>query len=65
MTTLERMTIHPEVVLKNEGSMEQTCQNIKMHVVITDIASYIDINMNVYGLDSMRIYMDSTYQGAQ
>ena len=27
----------PDVVLKKEGSMEQTCQNINVHVVNTDI----------------------------
>ena len=29
--------MHPDVVLKNEGSMVQTCRNIKVHVVNTDI----------------------------
>ena len=27
----------PDVVLKNEGSMVQTCRNINVHVVNTDI----------------------------
>ena len=27
----------PEVVLKNEGSMDQICRNINVHVVTTDI----------------------------
>ena len=29
----------PDDVLKNEGSMVQTCQNINVHVVNTDICS--------------------------
>ena len=33
MSTLEEMTMHPDVVLKNEGSMVETCQNINVHVV--------------------------------
>ena len=38
----------PDAALKNEGSMMQTCQNINVHVVITDI--YVETYRNVYGL---------------
>ena len=37
MSTLEGTMMHPDVVLKNEGSMVQTCRNINVHVVSTDI----------------------------
>ena len=33
MLTLEGMTMHTDVVLKNEGSMVKTCRNINVHVV--------------------------------
>ena len=36
----------PDVALKNEGSMMQTRRNINVHVVNTDVETY----MNVYGL---------------
>ena len=38
MSTLDGMTMkHPDVVLKNESSMVQTCLNTNMHVVNPDI----------------------------
>ena len=37
MSTLEGMTMHPDIVLKNKGSMLQTCQNINVRAVNTDI----------------------------
>ena len=35
--TLEETTMHPRRRLKNEGSMVQTCRNINVHEVTTDI----------------------------
>ena len=37
MLALEATTMHPQLRLKNEGSMMQTCPNINVHVVNTDI----------------------------
>ena len=35
--TIKEMTMHPNIVLTNEGSMVQTCRNTNVHVVNTDI----------------------------
>ena len=40
MLTLEGLMVHPQdpdVFLKNEGLLVQTCRNINVHVVNTDI----------------------------
>ena len=56
MSTLEETMTHPDVILKNEDSMVQTCRNINVHVVhiyiyiyiITQI--YVETYLNAYGL---------------
>ena len=40
----------PDVVLKNEGSIVQTCRKTNVHVVNTDICWEFETHINVYGL---------------
>ena len=55
MSTINGTMIHPDVVLlillKIEGPMVQTCRNINVHLVNTDICWEWDLQcFNVYGL---------------
>ena len=49
--------MHPRCRFKNEGSMMQTCRNINVHVVNTDICCDI--------LECLWIEVDRTNQCAQ
>ena len=37
MSTLKRTTMHPRLILKNEGSKVQTCRYMNVNIINTDI----------------------------